>query len=342
MHGIGAIGAGDTLYIKSGTYTEGLHKIPSGSSWETPVTIAAYPENTVIINGEWEGYVVYIANRHHIVLDGLVLNGIHTSKKVISIDWEAHQIRIQNSEIKNAYESGIFLRHPGPNELINLEIHHNGTSGRGYGIYVESDNNLIEGCTIHHNAGWGIHVYDGHPGQTANNNVIRNNTIYDNGQAQVYANRAPGIGFYTGSGNIAYNNILWGNWFGIAIDYDAVGARIYNNTIYANRIHGIRIGSGGAEGGPPVDTILRNNIVYLNQNIQIQDTGIQTIQDHNLTTDPHFVDAAQHDFRLQPTSPAIDAGITLGDVPDDFDGLSRPRGEGYDIGAYEFAEHSQD
>ncbi len=51
---------------------------------------------------------------------------------------------------------------------------------------------------------------------------------------------------------------------------------------------------------------------------------------------PQFVNAAIEDFHLQSSSPLIDAGATLNGVADDIDGIARPRGAGYDIGAYEF------
>jgi hypothetical protein len=47
------------------------------------------------------------------------------------------------------------------------------------------------------------------------------------------------------------------------------------------------------------------------------------------------VDAAARDFHLHPNSLAIDVGMALSEVPDDFDAVSRPRGVGYDIGAFE-------
>src|SRR5207302_750960 len=53
-----------------------------------------------------------------------------------------------------------------------------------------------------------------------------------------------------------------------------------------------------------------------------------------------FVNAAANDFHLQAGSPAIDAGITLAQVPVDADGVSRPQGKAYDIGAYEFPVNS--
>jgi hypothetical protein len=49
-----------------------------------------------------------------------------------------------------------------------------------------------------------------------------------------------------------------------------------------------------------------------------------------------FVDAAQHNYHLAPSAPAIDAGTTIAGVPTDRDGVPRPVGIGYDVGAYEW------
>ncbi len=50
-------------------------------------------------------------------------------------------------------------------------------------------------------------------------------------------------------------------------------------------------------------------------------------------TEPRFRDPT--DFRLRYDSPAVDAGMVQPDVRHDADGVSRPRGAGYDLGAYE-------
>ena len=64
--------------------------------------------------------------------------------------------------------------------------------------------------------------------------------------------------------------------------------------------------------------------------------GSQAPYPHDLCmADPRFVNAAAKDFRLQPNSPLVDAGVTLEDVPTDFVRVPRPQGSGYDIGAYE-------
>ena len=55
----------------------------------------------------------------------------------------------------------------------------------------------------------------------------------------------------------------------------------------------------------------------------------------NLSADPRFVDAAGGDLTLLGDSPAIDQGVDIGSLIDDFDGAARPQGAGVDIGAYE-------
>ena len=46
--------------------------------------------------------------------------------------------------------------------------------------------------------------------------------------------------------------------------------------------------------------------------------------------------SAYVDAGLRDLSPAIDSGVTLTEVPNDFIGTQRPQGKAYDIGAYEF------
>jgi hypothetical protein len=51
-----------------------------------------------------------------------------------------------------------------------------------------------------------------------------------------------------------------------------------------------------------------------------------------------FVDAAAHEFGLRPDSPAVDTGRFVSGVTADIRGVTRPQGEAYDVGAYEYAE----
>src|SRR5213593_2523531 len=50
---------------------------------------------------------------------------------------------------------------------------------------------------------------------------------------------------------------------------------------------------------------------------------------------PLFVNLAGCDFHLQSASPLINKGTSLAQVTNDYDGIARPQGSGYDIGAFE-------
>ncbi len=56
------------------------------------------------------------------------------------------------------------------------------------------------------------------------------------------------------------------------------------------------------------------------------------------TDEDPFVDAKNHDFRLKPGSCPIDKGATIPEVKFDFDGMPRPQGLEYDIGAFELRQ----
>lgn len=56
----------------------------------------------------------------------------------------------------------------------------------------------------------------------------------------------------------------------------------------------------------------------------------------NVTSDPKFVSAPTGDFHLLSGSAATDAGVTMASLATDHDGISRPQGSAYDLGAYEF------
>lgn len=85
-------------------------------------------------------------------------------------------------------------------------------------------------------------------------------------------------------------------------------------------------------------TIVRNNISYFSGSQNIDKNCNQV--SHNLTTDPSFMNPAEGDFRLRSGSAAIDAGEVLDLVTNDFAGVRRPQGAGYDIGAYEAGDGS--
>lgn len=330
--GLSVLQAGDTLFIKQGTYAEAINsnsmRIPTGTSWSTAVAIAAYPGHTVVLRPNSGGEAIALAASYiqYLLFDGLIIDGSNVSFAV-SLTNGAHHIRFQNMEVKNARASGVILSNgsgaTAQNQFVNMRIHSNGSSGYDHGLYIAASHNFVERCEIFRNLGYGVHVYNNSPGETANGNVIRYNRVYDNASY--------GIILSSGHGNIAYNNLVWGNRSGgIEIQWRSPRETlVYNNTVYSNFGAGILVGADSA------NARVQNNIVY-NNRAGIVNEGWASLISNNLTDDPRFANAGGLDFSLQSASPAIDAGIVLAEVLDDFLGVARPQGRSYDIGAFEF------
>ncbi len=146
-------------------------------------------------------------------------------------------------------------------------------------------------------------------------------------------------------------------------------AQVFNNTVYdcaSNNSSNASGGRGafGVGGGPATLTMnLRNNVayqlpgeIYVDGASQITgDTNLwfgvgapPTVTTHNLNVDPLFANLTGRDFHLTSSSPAKDAGLTVvqsnsfepapgPSVGADMDGMLRPQGTAFDLGAYEFA-----
>jgi hypothetical protein len=335
--GAAALAPGDTLYVKAGTYPESFHDaIPGGASWSAPVTLAAYPGDTVVLQPQGVGSVFYFSapSSQFITISGFTIDGrfiVHDAVRIGSLrrppSATAHDIRFQDSEIRNAPVNGVLVADRAiNNRFTNLRVHHNGTTNLDHGFYISTSGNVVEHSEIFANSGEGVQIYSQHLKASVDENVVRYNRLHDNGVA------GTGCGMILSSGrdNLAYDNVVWNNRCGIRADYGAVDPKIYNNTVVENA------GTGILAGKRSQGALIVNNISYLNAGGAITLQGRGGVANHNLINDPWFVDPGALDFHLAAGSPAIDAGAPLAEVPDDADGVLRPQGPGYDIGAYEF------
>jgi len=348
---VGCLVAGDTLLVRGGTYAESLvNNVPSGTSWAAPVRIAAFPNETVWLSpGAVSKVIGFAYAQHYIEFDGINLDGSTILNSIVQIEgWSggnAHHIRFRNLTMMgnpNRATQGVLLTAQvagviGGNEFINCIINNTGTNDFDHGIYVQSSNNLIDGCTIYNVPGAGVHIYNGN-GQTMSGNIVRNSVIRD-GRLTASGERGWGILSTTGSsGTKIYNNVVYnirnsgsgsaGIYLGLS---NAFGAEVYNNTVYGNSASGVRIDS------PYSNAVVRNNISYQNAGGNYVNSGTNTTASNNMfSTNPVFIDISKRDFGLQATSPAIDAGMVITMVKDDIVHAPRPQGATYDIGAYEY------
>lgn len=332
--GLGRISAGSTLYVRGGTYNEGLmNNIPSGTSWGNTVRIAAYPSETVWLQpGTTAAFCVLLSeHQQYIEIDGINMRsstGVEFFGGTVKIACYAdtgsnpHHIRIKNAELiigsDGVTDQGTHSAHLGVlnaanyagciggNEFLNLTVHGGGDAGDySTAFYIETGNNLVDGCNCYDVAGWSIQSWNDY-GFDPDGNIFRNNIVHDNTRSP--DGRMDGI-VNGGTNTQIYNNLVYrigGSASGGGIYCYKGSGWVYNNTVYGGGLEGI-IAEIYA-----TDTVIRNNIAYLNAGGNFRNNGTRITADHNLTngTNPLFTNPAGGDFTLAGGSPALAAGTT--------------------------------
>ncbi len=106
------------------------------------------------------------------------------------------------------------------------------------------------------------------------------------------------------------------------------GDKLYiTNTVITSHTVGVEIDQGEA--------IAHYNLFHGNTFTHTGTAFLESIGNVPGQPDPLFVDPLDHDYHIQSGSPAIDNGTNAG-IKFDFDGDTRPQGNGFDIGADEF------
>lgn len=377
--------AGDTVYIKSGTYNERVIPQNSGSAGNY-ITYSAYPGNTVTIDGTgisvppgWGDGLFSLEGKSYITVSGLrVINSSNTGYMIRGSD----HIIIENCYASTCQSSGIFARLStniviDGNEITNVSLgpieapQENISLSDVDGFEVKNNyvhNNLIEGIDAKDGCRNGI-IYGNHVQDSPTVGIYVDAYANDSYNIKVYQNRIHdcGIGLSLATeegGTLAdiefYNNIVYGCAYDWTTGATGGATRHKTNIKVINNIFCDCTGyvpvAAWDEDDTHVDNlIIRNNIILAGTWGSGIDPGNLTTAkctiDHNLfygiqswltrgtdyiEADPKFVNPAVADFHLQAGSPAIDNGSPTGAPSDDFDGNSRPKGTGYDIGAYEF------
>jgi len=268
--------AGDTVYIKQGTYNEQVLPQNSGTSGNY-ITYAAYTGDTVTIDGSsvslpsYESGLFSVEDKSYIKISGLrMINaGPNDNNAGIYVD-NSHYIIIEKNYTYNTVASGIGVWDSANITIDGNEVELACNDGEQESITVAgTDTFEVKNNHVHHsgpgtNGGEGIDAKDG----------SSNGKIFDNYVHDIQGERT---GIYMDSWddhtfNIeVYRNIIHDSGAGISLASEKGGLleniKIYNNIIYSNRSNGLEIGDWGVLGisQRPIQNIkFINNTVYKN------------------------------------------------------------------------------
>jgi hypothetical protein len=214
--------------------------------------------------------------------------------------------------------------------------------GSDDGVKMGMSNILVDGNLFYNtpeftdNGGTAMtYLTDGAADVTIRNNVYINPHSYYtvsinapwNGTVQVYNNTIDGPLRMDGSGVVIKNNIL----AALTINQpDGLSSSELDYNLYV----------GGVYADHDVAALLDPSTGSLSEAYTLADWqayGGYNFDAHSLfTMDARLVDEASLDCHLLPDSPAVDTGTTLDSFSIDKDGIPRPQGAAWDIGAYEY------
>jgi uncharacterized protein YjdB len=211
----GRIHAGDTVWLRAGTYGSGegrsdYHATLSGTS-SAPIIVRAYPGERATINGD-------------IAVDGSntwywgfeLANTTTSTTDVQAINSHCPGCRFINMVIHDHSGDGLGLWAEGPNQVAYGNIIYNngfrGTSSTqfGHGIYAQnsSGSKLLQDNVMFNQFGYGIHIY-GSELAFLNNITVDGNVAFNSGVANgmnyTFGGSSPLINFVA-NGNMAYYN----------------------------------------------------------------------------------------------------------------------------------------
>lgn len=356
-YAVTTMAAGDTTYVRGGTYDEGLIRFKVSGTPSAPIKLLNYPGESPTIS------CISAAQFHRIILE-------HGSDSRTPIGW----ITIEGLEIRNCSEA-IKL-----NAAHDVTIRSNWIHDNGHGMLGNGTRILVDRNRINHNgqfAKCAAEAANGDINSTCTKDhglyahgtawTITNNLFYDNLAFGIQMNgtkiynpsKHPGPEYVLSHNWVVANNTLaYQRYAGGMVIWGASchNARIENNIFYENAQtrpshvnQGIHFTSMTCTG-----VVIRNNLVYASEPGGTGFLGSGANEWVHYTQSGNIVNASppalanapatipdSPSFSLTGRSPAIDAGVTNTAVKIAFDGTPRPQGRAFDIGAYEFRDNEQ-
>jgi|CXWL01.1.fsa_nt_gi hypothetical protein len=350
--------AGDTTYVRGGTYNEKLILFKKSGTASAPIKLlnapgekpvidfGVTPTNNVVNRFEIAAYLTNPVG--WITIEGFE---IRRGWDGIKFNTSANDITIRRNWIHGSKGQGIL------GGGINITIDRNVISQNGsstqldHGMYLTGSNYVITNNLVYGNATFGIQVA-GYTWEGSGSYAPKKGTVPDRS--------------YAGASNflIANNILAYNGAAGIVIwQAEAMNNKVFNNIFYesgplrsASGTNGVQFLNSGS------GNVLNNNVFYasgagsmtpINDCVTISGVitcytdlrlGHYTLSNNLVNTaNPGFVNApgtipSAPDFHLQSNSPAINRGLNLyaQGVTTDFAGAARPQTGAFEIGAYEY------
>jgi len=365
--------AGDIVYIRGGTFTE---LDPDNPGWDTvlllnrdtaasgtadrPIAYVGYPGATPVLGqagarrilmlnqdaGPLSYYTVanlgFTAGQESLPLSGIghriignrLYDGGFSDGGAMGVNTDSADLRIYGNLLSR-------------NGLEGEKLHHGFYPG-GYGTNRNIDFgwNEISG----QRGGRAIQLYGHVTGDVIDEIRIHDNVIHGSELNNIVIGGSDGDSDVIGTVYV-FNNIISGSRGEPGLRVNTPGGRvvIQNNTFYGNAQAQLFFEREGER-----RVVLQNNLLQAGPSqsyVLLSGTGAID-SDHNLwynagsppawdrsavQGDPRLVNPAGGDYRLGENSPAVDAGTGTG-ISRDFNGIARPQGSGFDIGAHEYIQ----
>ena len=285
-------------------------------------------------------------SHHFIVQNNVVHDNGHDGETTGIFFAFVDDVVVEGNESYRNGEHGIYLSNSGDRFVVRSNrLHHNTYCGLHINGDLESgadgiiSDGLVENNIIHENGVGGCSGINMDGVDTA---TIRNNVLVNN--------HAGGISLYQENGAICTQNVQIlnntivqaedGRWtINISAD-ECVNNKIFNNIIltFHEWRGSILIPSAGLNGFESDHNIVMDRFSPDDDNSVVTLSEWQALgfDSNSMLASPDELFAGSNDYHLLPGSPAVDSGGFLDSVEADLEGVARPQGAAFDIGAFEF------